>query len=404
MTSARSRRLWLATLAFLALGGAAACGKKDTPPPAVRSTGEATAPVRVAVAAVESRATPRTLVLTGTLLADAQSNVTPIVAGRVTQVFVERGQVVEEGAPLIKLRDVDYRLANDNARAMYEQARSRLGVTTGAPRVTPEDIADVRAAQANMELANSTLERSQRLLSEGALSQSEFDRAQAAATGAQEQYRSALNGARGALAALESARVAVEQTGNALRDSIVRAPFAGEIASRLVNVGEFVSAQAPVVTLVKTNPLRLELQIPQEQISAVRQGQRVEIRVDAFPDRVFTGEVRYISASVQQATRGLIVESEVQNADGALRPGLFANARLLLEDTQTLFAVPRTAVREEAGVARAFIVKDGQIDERVVTIADRQGDTILLRAGVAAGEQIATSALDQLADGVRVTQ
>ena len=391
-----------AALVVLSLSSVAACGKKAESAPTVRSTGESRPAVRVGAAPVQARTVPRTLRITGTLLADQQSNVTPIVPGRVTQVFVERGDVVAEGAPLIKLRDVDYRLQNASARAQYEQARTRLGVADGQ-RVNPDEVAEVRAARVSMEYANGSLERAERLLAQGALAQTERDRLYATALGLREQYQATLNNIRGAVAALDSARVAVEQSGNAVRDSIVRAPFAGEIAARLVNVGEYVAPQAPVATLVRIHPLRMEMLVPQEQMSSIQRGQQVEIHVDALPDRTFAGTVRYISASIQRDSRSLMVEAEVQNADGALRPGLFAEARIALADTQNLFEVPRTAVREEAGVARIFVIKEGQIDERVVTIVDRTGDNLMIRGTFAANEQVATSNIDALADGIRVT-
>jgi len=135
----------------------------------------------------------------------------------------------------------------------------------------------------------------------------------------------------------------------------------------------------------------------------VRPGQTVRIQVDAVPDRTFEGTIRYVSAAVQRDTRGLTVEAVIPNADRLLRPGLFATARIETGTTQPMAVVPATAVLTEAGVDRVFVVVNGAIEERVVSVADRGSDEITLAEGLAAGEVVATDALTRLADGVPVT-
>ncbi len=380
-----------------------ACGPKPTTPGEVRPTGEgASVPVRVAVAA--PRALPQTLRVNGPLVADQQSDVTGVVPGRVVEVLVERGSIVAEGDPLVRLRDVDYRLQVAAATAALQQAEARLGVTSPGAAVRAEDTAEVRAAAANDGLARESLRRAEQLAQTGAVSQAELDRARAGAAAAHEQYNSALNGMRGAAIALSQARIALQQAGTAVRESVVRAPFAGEIAERFADVGEYVAPQMRLVSLVKTDPLRVELPVPQERVGVVQRGQTVALRVDAFPDRVFTGTVRYISASVRPETRSLTVEATVPNADGALRPGMFATATIDLGGTRQGVAVPAAAVLREAGVSRVFVVKpDGTIEERVVSVVESDGATVTVSEGVRAGERLAVETLERLADGVRVT-
>ena len=185
---------------FLALG-LAACGPKTPTPGEVRPTNESV-PIPVRVAAAAPRALPRMLRVNGPLVADQQSDVTGVVPGRVTAVLVERGDVVAEGAPLVRLRDVDYRLQAAGANAALQQAQARLGITGARASVRPEDTAEVRSAIANRELADESLRRAEQLSQTGAMSQAELDRARATATAAREQYNSALNGMRGAAVAL----------------------------------------------------------------------------------------------------------------------------------------------------------------------------------------------------------
>lgn len=361
------------------------------------------APQQVRAAAVNVRTRPASLLLTGTLVGDRQSQLTPLVAGRVEAVLVERGDTVREGQPLIRLRDVDFRFGAENASASLAQARARLG-EAGTGR-DPNQMAEVQAARANADLAADVLRRTEQLAANGSVSDQELQRARASAAAAQAQYTASVNGARGAIAALRSAQVAVSQTSRQVADSIVRAPFAGEVAERTINVGEYVSPQRAVVTIVRTDPLRMEVQVPQERLGTLHRGQRVVLRVDAYPDRDFTGEIRYISAAVRTDTRALVAEAVIPNADGALRPGLFGTARVELDRQETVYEIPADAVLSEAGIHRAFVIgPDRHIQERVVTIADRSGNTVLIERGLNAGERVALGRLDRLADGVTVTE
>jgi membrane fusion protein (multidrug efflux system) len=209
---------------------------------------------------------------------------------------------------------------------------------------------------------------------------------------------------RGAYYAYQQAQAVATQAGRALGDSVVRAPFAGEVAERRINVGEYVTPQRAVVLLVKTDVLRMEIQVPQERIAQVRIDQRVEVRVDAFPDQTFTGTIRYISAAVRADSRSLIAEAVIPNAEGTLRPGLFATARIAIGTQRAAVAIPARAVLSEAGTSRVFVVAGGRVQERVVIVAERTGDTVVVERGVNPGERVATDNLTRLGDGVQVVE
>lgn len=396
----RLARAWAVPLLALAL---AACGSGEEG----RASAEersAPQPIPVRVAAVEARQRPVALELDGTLIADEDSQVTSVVTGRVVEVFVERGSVVEAGAPILRLRDVDFRLAARAARAQLEQARARIGMEdANAAAPAPDQQPDVVAARSDMELAASNLARAEELAQRGVLAPQALEEARSRAASARERHQTALNNSRASIAALESARVALSQASTSASEATVRAPFAGEIADRRVSVGEFVSPQTPLVTLVRTDPLRIELQVPQRHLTAVQPGQSVVLSVDAVPNRTFTATVRYVSASVRQDTRGLTVEAVVPNPDRLLRPGLFASARLETGGTEEVAVVPSSAVLTMAGVSRAFVVREGRIEERVVSVAAREEGIVVVAEGLSAGEQVVTEGLDRLADGVPVT-
>lgn len=401
MRNARPRVLSSLLALDIALAGASWSCKRELTAPVVTGSRDA-APVRVTTAIAVPREVPLTLALTGTLIPNQQSDVTPLVGGRVEAVLVERGQAVHEGDEILRLRDVDYRSNAASASASLGQAQARLGLASG--RFDPERTPEVSAARANRDMADDALRRVQQLAQTGAVSDQDLQRATQQAAGAREQYTSAVNGVRAAFFGYQSARVAVDTTRRNVSDSTVRAPFDGEISERRANVGEYVTPQRAVVTLVATNPLRIELQIPQERIPYVRAQQLVDLRIDAFPTRVFHGTLRYISASVRADTRSLIAEAIVPNDDHVLRPGLFVSARLHLDRTETVVSVPPMAVLTDAGTSRAFVVVDGRVEERVVTVSERTPTEVLVSSGIAAGDHVATSALDHLGDGSRVTE
>jgi membrane fusion protein (multidrug efflux system) len=163
-----------------------------------------------------------------------------------------------------------------------------------------------------------------------------------------------------------------------------------------------VSPQSPLLTLVRTDPLRIELSVPQQHLRDVQPGQKVTLVVDALPDQAFEATVRYVSASVNRDTRALSVEAIVPNANGVLRPGLFATARLQTGGEELVAEVPATAVHIEAGVARVFVIVDEVVQERVVSITERTSETVTIAEGLADGDIVATDSLEKLADGVQV--
>ncbi len=371
--------------------------------PELRPAAEVAA-VRVATATAQAREIPLTLAATGTLVPNLQSEVTPLVSGRVDAVFVERGSRVHAGDPLLRLRDVDLRTQASFASAALSQARARLGLADDNAHFDPTAAQDVRAAAANRDIADDALRRAEALVATGAMTDQEFQRTRSLAQAARSQYAAAVDAIRAGYFAYQQARAGVATASRAVADSIVRAPFDGEVAERKANVGEYVTVQRAVVTLVSLDPLRIEIQIPQERIADVRTGQAVEVRVDAYPNRVFGGTVRYISAAVRSDSRALVAEAMVPNTDGTLRPGLFATARIDLGEQREVVVVPARAVLDDSGTHRVYVIDGGRAVERVVTIADRTATEVLIERGVNSGERVATDGLDRLADGTHVRE
>jgi RND family efflux transporter MFP subunit len=184
----------------------------------------------------------------------------------------------------------------------------------------------------------------------------------------------------------------------------VRAPISGYVVDRPADVGEFVSTSSKVATIVRTNPLRVRIDIPEQAISTIRPGQSVSVSVSTYPDRAFAGRVARVSPNVSSQSRTLTVEAEVDNGDNLLKPGQFATIRVLMPQTDPAILVPARAVRIDGTTARVFVVKDGFAREHLVATGQQEGDLIEIKGDIQAGELVATSNVEQLADGVPVRQ
>ncbi|HET7287660.1 MAG TPA: efflux RND transporter periplasmic adaptor subunit, partial [Pyrinomonadaceae bacterium] len=155
---------------------------------------------------------------------------------------------------------------------------------------------------------------------------------------------------------------------------------------------------------VRTNPLRVRIDIPEQAIQEIKVGQSVSATTSAWPDKNFAGRVARIAPNVSAQSRTLTVEAEIDNSSGALKPGQFATVRILQERAEPAVLVPARAVITEAGVSRLFVIKNGHAEQRLVQTGQTEGDLIEIRQGVAADEQVATSNQQQLSDGVAVKQ
>ena len=184
----------------------------------------------------------------------------------------------------------------------------------------------------------------------------------------------------------------------------IPAPIDGFVTERTADLGEYVSPQQKVATIVRTNPLRIRIDIPEQAIPEVSVGQSVSVTTSAYSDRNFSGRVARIAPNVSATSRTLTVEAEIENSSGALKPGQFATVRILQERAEPAVLVPARAVVTEAGVSRLFVIKDGRAEQRVVQTGQKEGDLIEIKSGVAADQQVATSNVEQLSDGIAIKQ
>ncbi len=415
--------------------------------------------VEVTTAKADKRAVSTYLEATGSLIADDSSEVASQVAGQVLSTPVDVGAFVSQGSVIIQLNTRDAQLKLEQAKASEQQAlaalkqaQARLGLSEGGkfdPESVPEVLAayqnyqamldQVRNSEANVEnleaqarLAEDTARRYGNLLKTGDASQllynqqrtqaeaarKQVDAAKAGvnslksqANASKRQYEVAINTAKqnnqgisSAQANLKSAQTQVAIAEKAVSDNTIRAPFSGFISERKVSIGEYVTTSTSLVTLVRTNPIKLNLQIPEADSSKVRTGMSVSINVAAYPDRQFAGIVTAINPTLVATSRAVIVEAQINNSENLLRPNMFATGRLLQPGGTEGVFVPKTAVsaNNNTDSKRIFIIVDGKAKLVVIQTGAEEGNFVQIVSGLEGTETVATSNVNQLFDGVAV--
>jgi membrane fusion protein (multidrug efflux system) len=188
-----------------------------------------------------------------------------------------------------------------------------------------------------------------------------------------------------------------------LRDTDIRSPFDGYVEKRLVNLGELVKSQMPVMSVVRVDPLKVIAEIPEKMAPWIHGGQPVQLHVDAYPQRTFIGKVSRISPAVNTATRAFPFEALVPNTDGQLKPGTFARVHIESGKVDEVLTLSYTALQYRYGVNRAFVVDGDKLSVRELKVGDRIGDRIEITEGLKAGDRVAVTDVDKLTDGMKVS-
>ena len=357
-----------------------ACRHTETaaPPPDARP------PISVGIAPVKGVDEPVIVEATGSFQADESSDVAPQSSGRVVATPVDVGQHVAKGAVLVRIEDVDAKLRLDEVRAAQQRAEANL-----------------KLAEGQNALAQTTAKRNAALLTNGLIPQTVADEART-------QAETAASNVQVARAALSQAKAQLALAEKAVGDVVVTAPFAGYISLRRVAVGEFVQPSTAVVTLLRLDPLRLQLTIPAIQAGQIAAGQTVTARVDSFPGRLFEGKITSVNPMIAAESRSFLVEARVANPGAALKPGMFAIASVDQGKTARAMLVPKRAVVEDVNTNsfRVFVVdNENKARLRIVQLAARQNaaDSTKLLGGIKEGERVATSNLAELYDGAAVS-
>ena len=389
------------------------------------------ATVSITVGKTESRDVAAVIQATGSVTADETSDVAPKTAGKIANLSVNVGQYISGGSIIARVDDRDARLqlasaqaAVKKARVSVAQAEARLGLGPNG-KFDASTIPEVRAAAANHEQAVAELKQAEAnekryrdLTETGDVSmvtyetyRTERDTARTRANATRQQLDVALNTARqsnqaiaSAQADVESAQTQVVEAQQAIADTVIKAPFSGYVSNRPIAVGEYVSSASIVATIVRTNPIKVQIKVAEADLPFVVLGRGVSVEIDAYKDRKFAGTVTSINPGVDPVSRSAIVEASIENGDNALRPGMFATVRINKEGGGKGIFVPKTAVynHQPTQSYRAFVIVDGVAKLRVLQLGSEEGASMQIMNGLEADEVVATSNLDQLYEGAKV--
>ena len=349
-----STRIWVLLLLAVIAGVVAWIAMRDPAAPAPVATPMA-APLELAtvdVVAAQPRVLSRLLPLSGTMSPVVQATVKSKVSGDVEQVTVREGQDVSQG-------DVIARIDTRNLQAQYDR-----------------EVAAVEKARADMELATLNRDKNRALLEQHYISQTTYDTTESAYAASVASFK---------LAQAQARMMKIN-----LDDAVIRAPFSGTVSKRLVQPGGKVSSDSEIVSLVDLRQMLLEAAVPAAEIPSVHIGQTAHFKVGGFGEREFTGEVQRINPVTTDGSRSIVIYIAVANADRALKGGMFAQGQLTLEATQPVLSVPRSAIREDAGVTSVYTLADGKIGRREVKLGNSVPDSpfVEVRSGLSAGERV----------------
>jgi RND family efflux transporter MFP subunit len=375
-------RLSLAVL----FGAVAACGDVDAGKP-VRTPSP---PRNVTLVVATTTELPRAVQVNGALQAQDELVLGFQVAGRLDKLQVDLGDQVQAGELLAALDRRDFELDIARVQAALDQARAQLGLTADGDSVDTLDIdttAAVREAQAVLQDATLQRDRVQELVQQKLRPPSDLDAADAAFAVASSRLQRARDQVRTWIAELKVRQQELEVSRKRLQDAEICAPWPGHVAARQAAVGQYLAIGGPVLTLLRTNPLRLRLEVPERAAAEVRPGQRVDFSVDGVVGESH-GKVARLGSAIDRVNRTLLVEAEVENADGKLLPGCFCRASIVVAAAESVVVVPIAAMVSFAGVDRVFCVVDGKAVERQVTPGRRLGDRVEICAGLTAGTEV----------------
>ena len=377
----------IATLLGLALVLAGGCSRSPKPPANQASAGPTDGGTHE-VTQVELRTVERTITTTGSLLPLDRTPLSVIVAGRLSTIAVDLGSFVRQGEPIAQVDDSDYLLREKQSEAAMWQARAQVGL----PLEGDEDIVDVEGsstvqeAKAVLTEAKANRDRIEALSEEGILSASELETATAAFKVASSRYAEALEQARTRVAQLQQRRAEYRIAQKQLADTLIVAPYDGAVQERLANVGEYLAVGAPVVTFVRTDPLRLRVEVSEREAPRVKIGQPVRVTLEGDTNAYF-GAVKRLSPAIVEGSRTMVVEADVPS-QGRLRPGVFARAGIVTTGDVPALTIPGEALVTFAGIEKVFVVQDGLAVEKRVTTGDRGPGWVEVVAGLNRGETV----------------
>jgi RND family efflux transporter MFP subunit len=389
----------------LLLAAAVGCAKKPDPKIAEAASKKAPDALPVTAQMAELRKIDRVISVTGSLNPDEMVTVNSEVIGRVTAILFDFGQAVHKGDILAEIDKQEYQLQVERSKAALAQALARLGLRPGQEDVPPTTTAGMRQAEAQLEDAKFKFESAAKLVKTGDISQERFTELEKAYRAREAGFESSRDDLRMQWASMESLRSDVKLAEKRLNDATMRAPFDGIVSQKHVSVGQYLKDNAAIVTLVKTNPMRLRVEVPETAAGVVRIGTLLTFTTDAIPEKEFHAVVRELNPSLDSKSRSLTAEARLTTSDPRLRPGMFAQVNLVLGREVSVVMVPKQALYSVAGMTKMFIIRDGKaIECRVAPGIELSGWVEVPSDVVHANDRVAISNLGALENGTAVSE
>jgi len=377
--------LGVASLVFLSTSIGCNKGKTEA-----ENKGEGQTAVPVEVITVERRDVISYVAATGSISPKQESNVGPRISGRIEKVYADEGDEVKEGEVLIKLEQEELKIAKNQAEAALKVAQANLNKVLAGTR--EEEIQQAEAglaqAKANVEDAEVNFLRLKILFETHTVAKKTFDNAETVYKVAQAQYEAAMERLKMAKkgptkedieiarAQVRQAEVVLQMAKQKLKDSITVAPFSGVVVGKFKNEGEYVTSTpaTEVLHLVDISRVKVEGSIPEYEMASVSVGQEAEVKVDAYPDRVFKGEVKI----------------EIPNGDYSLKGGMFARVSIIKGKRKAL-VIPREAVMRQEGVWLYHVIVAGdtkRAERRVIKPIFTPFGYVEVEEGLKEGEKV----------------
>ena len=377
---------------------AAGCGRTQTADAQARDGAEK----QVSTAVVVKDSVRRSIDVVGTLAAVDQVTISSETEGTVRAILADLGDRVTNGQVLVQIDNEKQRYTYEQQQATLARALAQYGAPDPQHLPPIEQTPDVEKAKAELVQANQGYARADELFAKMLISQQMHDDARTALQSKQASYDSALQNARNLRASIQASEAAMKLAGRQLRDTEIRAAFDGFVEKRLVNLGELVKSQMPVMAIVRLDPLKVTAEMPERMAPWISNGRPVELHVDAYRDRTFTGTVTRISPVVNAATRAFPFEAVVPNPDAALKPGTFVRVHVESGKVDDVLTLPYAALQYRYGVNRVFVVQGDRLASRELQVGERLGDRVEITSGVKEGERVAITDVDTLTDGALV--
>src|SRR5262249_34913780 len=378
---------------------AAACSKSETAQ--ARGRDASAKPVKVEI--VKKERTVRAVDLVGTLAAVDKVTISSETEGKVSRILADLGDRVTAGQPLILIDREKQQYNFDQQKAALARALAQYGAADPEHLPDVEKTPDVQKASADLVQAQQAHARTSELFKRSLVPQQMLDDAAAALQSKKASYDLALQNAKNLRASIQASEASVKLADRQLRDTEIRAPFDGYVEKRLVNLGELVKTQMPVMSIVRIDPLKVVAEIPEKMAPWIRDGQQVEMHVDAYPDKAFEGKVSRVSPAVNTATRAFPFEALAPNQDALLKPGTFARVHIESGKMDDVLTLPYAVLQSRYGVNRVFAIDGDKLVARELKIGERIGDRVEILSGVSPGDRVAATDIDKLTDGMKVT-